>query len=97
MRWATVATIGMGRKEGAAVPLSPIAENPSNTKWPGLVRPHKAKAESEGQGQSCKAKVKAKAEIYLQGQRQGHGRQGLGQCLTSLQEATTNAWYECGG
>ena len=28
-------TIGMGRKEGAGVPLSPIAGNPSNTKWPG--------------------------------------------------------------
>ena len=25
----------MGRKEGSAVPLSPIAGNPSNAKWPG--------------------------------------------------------------
>jgi len=25
----------MGRKEGAAVPLSRIAANPSSTKWPG--------------------------------------------------------------
>ena len=36
LRWATVATIDMGQKEGgAAVPLSGGAGSPSNTMWPG--------------------------------------------------------------
>jgi len=35
LRWATVATVDMGPKEGDAVPLSRRAGTPSNTVWPG--------------------------------------------------------------
>ena len=36
LRWATLATVDMGRKERGAVPLSrEVSWSPSNTMWPG--------------------------------------------------------------
>ena len=54
LRWATVATIHMGRKErDCCAPFAGGAGSPSNTKWPGLMSLHVVSEGLYKRGSAC--------------------------------------------